>query len=47
MGNSAKETKTIGNLYNEMRNLRYKLVYLTPEKMVKSPGLINTLDELY
>ena len=23
VGNSAKETKTIGNLYNEMKNLRY------------------------
>lgn len=25
----------------------YKLVYLTPEKLVKSPGLMSILDELY
>ena len=25
----------------------YKIVYLTPEKLVKSAALINTLDELY
>ena len=27
--------------------MRHKIVYLTPEKLVKSPGLLNVLDELY
>jgi hypothetical protein len=27
--------------------LKYKIVYLTPEKLVKSAALLNTLDELY
>jgi bloom syndrome protein len=27
--------------------MRIKLVYLTPERMVKSPGLISIMDELY
>ena len=27
--------------------MRYKIVYVTPEKIVKSPALINTIDELY
>ena len=47
VGNSAKEDKRIGTLYSEIKQLRYKLVYLTPEKIVKSPGFISTLDELY
>ena len=47
VGNSAKEDKKIGQLYHEIKSIKYKLVYLTPEKIVKSPGLISTLDELY
>lgn len=27
--------------------MEYKIVYLTPEKLVKSPPLLSTLDELY
>ena len=30
-----------------MKQMRYMTVYLTPEKIVKSPGLISTIDELY
>ena len=30
-----------------MKNLEYKIVYTTPEKIVQSPPLIETLDELY
>lgn len=37
----------MGLIYNDIKNCKYKLVYLTPEKIVKSPGLIATLDELY
>jgi bloom syndrome protein len=47
VGNTKTEDKKIGQLYNEIRQIRYKLVYLTPEKLVKSPGLMSTLDELY
>ena len=45
--NSKNEDKKIGHYYNEIRNLQYKIVYLTPEKFVKSPPLISTIDELY
>lgn len=30
-----------------IKNVAYKLVYLTPEKLVKSPGLMSTMDYLY
>lgn len=33
--------------YNEIRQISYKLVYLTPEKLVASQGLMSVLDELY
>jgi superfamily II DNA helicase RecQ len=39
--------KRMGNLYDEIRNMEHKIVYLTPEKLVKSPGLVNVLSELY
>jgi len=44
---SKSEEKKVGNSYKEILNLSYKLVYLTPERLVKSPGLIKVLDELY
>jgi superfamily II DNA helicase RecQ len=34
-------------LYSEIKRLQYKIVYLTPEKIVKSPALVSTLDECY
>ena len=37
----------MGNIYNEIRQLQYKLVYVTPEKIAQSPGLISTLNDLY
>lgn len=37
----------MGNLYDEIRNMQHKIVYLTPEKLVKSPGLVNVISELY
>ena len=30
-----------------IKQCQYKLVYTTPEKIVKSPGLINILDDMY
>ena len=39
--------KKAGNYYNEIKQLKYKMVYLTPEKLVKSPGFMSTLDDLY
>ena len=47
VGNAQKEDKKIGQLYGEIKQLRYKIVYLTPEKIVKSPALVSTLDECY
>ena len=47
VGNTQKEEKKIGHLYQEIKQIRYKLVYLTPEKIVKSPALLSTIDELY
>lgn len=47
VGNTQKEDKKIGQLYNEIRELRHKLVYLTPEKLVKSPALLEVMTELY
>ena len=37
----------VGQLYQEMKALRYKIVYVTPEKIASSPGLQATLAELY
>ncbi|CDW77889.1 dna helicase [Stylonychia lemnae] len=42
-----KEENRISQCYREIKNVQYKLVYLTPEKLVKSPGLMNTMDHLY
>ena len=47
VGNTQKEEKSIGKIYHEIKQLKYKIVYLTPEKIVKSPGLISSLDELF
>ena len=41
------EGRGVGQLYQEMRALRYKIVYVTPEKIASSPGLQATMDELY
>ena len=45
--NSKSEEKKMGHYYQEIRNMEFKIVYLTPEKLVKSPGLLSTLDDLY
>ena len=47
VGNAQKEDKKIGHLYREILQIRYKIVYLTPEKIVKSPALVSTLDDCY
>lgn len=41
---SQKEDRRIGDLYKDIRGLKYKLVYLTPERLVKSPGLLGVID---
>lgn len=46
-GNSNKEDVKVGALYSEIKNVRYKLVYLTPERLVKSPGLMQCMDYLF
>ena len=43
---SQKEEKRIGELYRDIRTLKYKLVYLTPERLVKSPALLSLIDYL-
>ena len=45
--NSKNEDKKIGHYYGEIKQMVYKIVYLTPEKLVKSPALMATLDDLY
>jgi len=45
--NSKNEEKKMGHYYMEIKKGDYKIVYLTPEKFVKSPALMSTLDELY
>lgn len=47
VGNTQKEEKKIGHLYNEIKQIQHKIVYLTPEKLVQSPSLMQVLDELY
>lgn len=47
VGNTQKEDKKIGSIYQEIKQIQHKIVYLTPEKLVKSPALMNVLDELY
>ena len=47
VGNTKKEEKKIGQVYQEIRQIRHKIVYLTPEKLVQSPALMTVLDELY
>jgi bloom syndrome protein len=37
----------MGQLYNEVRQVKHKIVYLTPEKLVASQALMTVLDELY
>lgn len=37
----------MGHFYREIKQMNYKIVYLTPEKLVKSAALLNTLDDLY
>ena len=45
--NTKYEDKNIGHYYMEIRQLKYKIVYLTPEKLVKSQSLISIIEELY
>jgi superfamily II DNA helicase RecQ len=45
--NSSKEEVKIGQYYSEIKNGKIKLVYLTPEKLVKSPALMQTMDYLF
>ena len=45
--NSNVEDRSMGQRYNDILMLRNKIVYTTPEKLVASPILQNTLDQLY
>lgn len=42
-----KSEKKLGEVYNEIRECKYKLVYLTPERLVSSPGLVSCIEDLY
>ena len=47
-GNQKKaEKERISSLYGDIECCKYKLVYVTPEKMVKSPDLISALNKLH
>jgi superfamily II DNA helicase RecQ len=41
---SQKEENRIKELYRAISELRIKLVYLTPERLVKSPALMGIMD---
>ena len=41
------EDRKFGWLYDEIKAKKYKIVYLTPEKIAKSPGLMASIDEMY
>lgn len=41
------DEKKAFNYFDEIKNLQYKLVYLTPEKVVNSSCLTATLQFLY
>lgn len=43
---SQKEERRISDLYRAIKDLKMKLVYLTPERLVKSPGLLSLMDYL-
>ena len=47
VGNTKKEDKKMGSIYSEIKQIQHKIVYLTPEKLVASPALLQVLDELY
>ena len=47
LGGNQKEDKKMGNIYNEIREIKHKIVYLTPEKLAASVALMSVLDELY
>ena len=36
--NTIKGKKRICDIYDEIRQIRYKIVYTTPEKIISSPG---------
>lgn len=36
----------MSELYRDIRALKIKLVYLTPERLMKSPGLLGLIDQL-
>jgi superfamily II DNA helicase RecQ len=44
--NTKAEENKVVNYYADIRKLTYKIVYLTPEKLVNSPGFLSTLDFL-
>jgi superfamily II DNA helicase RecQ len=37
--NTKNEEKKIGHYYSQMRQITYKIVYITPEKLLNSPSL--------
>ena len=43
-GNSQKEENRVKELYRAISSLQIKLVYLTPERLVKSPALMSIMD---
>ena len=44
---SLSESGTPADKYRNIESLAYKIVYLTPEKMANSPGLISIINALY
>jgi len=43
-GNGAAQKKSV---YYDIKNKKYKIVYLTPEKLLKSERFLSVLEEMY
>ena len=45
-GSNSDNDKGFKDYYDKIRKLEFKIVYMTPEKLVKSSAFIQILDEL-
>ena len=46
-GSKTNVNKKLWHYFDEIRALKYKIVYLTPEKLAQSEGLLSTMIGLY
>ena len=46
-GSASNHHMPVSRLFNQIRDLRFKIVYVTPEMLAKSAALKQVLAELY